>query len=807
MKKNISINISGIIFHIEEDGYETLRNYLDSINHYFSSYDDSKEIISDIENRIAEIFLSKLTNGKQVINAEDVQSLVTTMGSIQDFEAIEEPAEQQQRERKQHTGTQATGKQKKLFRDNKRKVVGGVASGLANYFGIDPLWIRLILVVGVLGMDVFLWGAASGFFLIGYIVFWIVVPGSDSLEDDKEVKKLFRNPEDRVIAGVASGLGAYFGTEVTIIRLLFVITFFFGGAGFLIYIIMWIITPEAKSITDKMQMQGESVTLSNIESNIKRSLNVGENEEENLFVKILLFPFRLIATIISGLGKALGPFLMFLVEAIRVIVGILMVVVAVCMLFALVVSLGVLVGTVSGAEAFVLGDLPLHLVKDSIPVFGSVTAFFSLFIPALALALLGVTVIAKRKIIPAVVGWSMFAIWIISLLGLGLTIPRVVQQYKTEGTHRVEENFDLGDKKAVLQLHEVGMDDYQVTKLRLYGHQDPEFKLISKFESRGRTRQEAIENAQMVNYQVVQEDSVLIFDSNISFKDDAQFRGQSLEMELYIPYNHEFYMNEDLKHIIRNSIYRSGFRVSQMEGNTWVFTEAGLRCLTCEYEEEEDDDNDYYYSGDFEKSFDIGEFSGLDVGDDFIVNITQADSTSVVLAGEEAFIEEVLVENDGGLLKIGFDEDRYTLKKKNRGIEINIALPNLEEVHFSGVSKAYINDFTGESLKMVLSGVSVTEGGLNGVENLEIELNGGAKLTLEGSGNYLNAHLGGGSVLNSLYYEANNVEIEADGASSAKVYAGSTLNASSGGSSEIQYRGEPASTNLNEETGSSISEY
>ena len=86
-------------------------------------------------------------------------------------------------------------------------------------------------------------------------------------------------------------------------------------------------------------------------------------------------------------------------------------------------------------------------------------------------------------------------------------------------------------------------------------------------------------------------------------------------------------------------------------------------------------------------------------------------------------------------------------------------------------------------------------------------MKGGAKLTLEGSGNYLKAQLGGGSVFNSLYYEANNVEIEADGASSAKVYAGSTLTATSSGSSEVQYRGEPASTNLNEQTGSSISEY
>ncbi|MEL7222368.1 MAG: hypothetical protein AAGJ93_13685, partial [Bacteroidota bacterium] len=67
MKKNISINISGIIFHIEEDGYEKLKNYLDSINNYFSNYEDSKEIVEDIESRIAEIFLLKLNDNKQVI--------------------------------------------------------------------------------------------------------------------------------------------------------------------------------------------------------------------------------------------------------------------------------------------------------------------------------------------------------------------------------------------------------------------------------------------------------------------------------------------------------------------------------------------------------------------------------------------------------------------------------------------------------------------------------------------------------------------------------------------------------------------
>src|SRR5687768_7066008 len=131
MKKNISINISGIIFHIEEDGYENLKKYLDSINKYFSSFEDSSEILADIESRIAEIFLSKLNEEKQVITAEDVNALVATMGSVSDFKAAED-------EEQVHTET-ASGtvedkqpkaqtyiQPKQLMRDQKRKILGGV---------------------------------------------------------------------------------------------------------------------------------------------------------------------------------------------------------------------------------------------------------------------------------------------------------------------------------------------------------------------------------------------------------------------------------------------------------------------------------------------------------------------------------------------------------------------------------------------------------------------------------------------------------------------------------------------------------
>src|SRR5579859_1880544 len=123
MKKTLSINVSGIIFHIEEDGYETLRKYLDSINRYFSSFEDSSEIIADIENRIAEIFLSKLNEGKQVITAEDVAQLIVIMGNVNDFKAAEENNFAGEQPKTEKTTNTSYTSNKKLVRDQSRKIL------------------------------------------------------------------------------------------------------------------------------------------------------------------------------------------------------------------------------------------------------------------------------------------------------------------------------------------------------------------------------------------------------------------------------------------------------------------------------------------------------------------------------------------------------------------------------------------------------------------------------------------------------------------------------------------------------------
>ena len=591
MKKNISINISGIIFHIEEDAYEKLKAYLDSIHRYFESFEESGEIIADIESRIAEIFLSKLNEGKQVITSEDVASLMVTMGSVRDFQAAEEEIKGEPAEEESHTNYDEpfTTGGRRLFRDVNRKILGGVSAGIAYYFKIDPLWIRLLIILLTIG--------SSGVLIIIYIILWLVLPESRELKEDQKLKKMYRNPQDKVIAGVSGGIAAYFGVDVTVIRLLFIIFAVIGGSGLIAYIILWIILPEAKSLTDRMQMQGDPITLSNIESNIKESLNVKKNEEENILTKIILFPFRLIAVVFQGLGKALGPLILFLVEFIRVVAGLFMVFLGFVMLFATLVGFGALIGlwpAMNMDPVFVgFGDLgiPLEVIQNSFPFLTALAMFFLVAVPSFFVMLLGASIIAKRLVFNTTTGWTMFAAFFVSAIIVSINVPAIVWSFQEEGEHRVETTYDFNQKIPLFTLKEVGGDNYDVTDLKIRGHEGSEFMLVQVFEAQGRSRKEAGENAALVEYNVVQQDSILTFDSNIQFPENAVFRAQRLEMTLYVPRNQPFVMDRSLRYILDNTLYPYGYGVHDLENNKWIFTDDDeLKCITCPEENEDEEE-------------------------------------------------------------------------------------------------------------------------------------------------------------------------------------------------------------------------
>ena len=282
MKKTFTISLGHSVFNVEEDAYDILKMYLDSIKNYFQKMENDSEIISDFELRIAENFSSKLSSGKQYINLSDVKEVIQIMGSLDDFQEIYDDDDQ----------TEDVKEDKKiknkLYRDSSNRIIAGVCSGIAEYFKVDPIIVRIIFFI------------SAPLQLIIYTILWIGLPSKDF--DPNLRKKLYRDKENGVIGGVAKGLSNYLKIDVNIIRVVFVVSLITGGAGLLFYLLLWIFTKEAKTIGEKMNMSGFNVNLSNIEDFIKKKTK-NLNSRENTLTKIFLFPFRLIAPLINAFLK------------------------------------------------------------------------------------------------------------------------------------------------------------------------------------------------------------------------------------------------------------------------------------------------------------------------------------------------------------------------------------------------------------------------------------------------------------------------------------------------------------------------
>ena len=138
MKITVSINIGGYSFNIDEDAYSELKIYLKSLDLHFSGEESSSEILSDIEARMAELFRARLAAYKQVITIEDVRQVIAILGTPEDISDNEGPSA---RDKFSSPGYH------RMYRDPDHRIIGGVCSGMAAYWNIDPLIVRIIFIV------------------------------------------------------------------------------------------------------------------------------------------------------------------------------------------------------------------------------------------------------------------------------------------------------------------------------------------------------------------------------------------------------------------------------------------------------------------------------------------------------------------------------------------------------------------------------------------------------------------------------------------------------------------------------------
>ena len=293
MKKTINIHLCNRIFTIDEDACQLLESYITNMRTYFSKREDGMEIADDIELRVSELLEEFTAAGTTSITLPQVQEIIARIGNPEEMEGDEMP-EQAETQEENYEAPAAETDARTLRRNLSDKMLAGVISGLARYFGFSDAtpWRILFIIIFVFTIPVA---------TVCYLVGWLIIPADSDAAPvgqtaDKAQRQLFRNGKDKMLGGVISGLCAYFGgKDVTPWRLLFILLCFMSFSLLLIiYLAMWFIVPEAVTAEDRLRMRGEHVNFENVNREVMSEMRTSEghsatqNQTAFRWVRILL---------------------------------------------------------------------------------------------------------------------------------------------------------------------------------------------------------------------------------------------------------------------------------------------------------------------------------------------------------------------------------------------------------------------------------------------------------------------------------------------------------------------------------------
>ena len=171
MNKTVNINLGGIFFHIDEDAYQKLTRYFDAIKRSLSNSSGQDEIIKDIEMRVSELFTERQKSEKHVVGLKDVDEVIAIMGQPEDYKIDDEDTETA-------SANYNSSQSRKLYRDTDNGMIGGVLAGLGHYFGVDKVWLRIIMLVFL-----FVFGTGA----LAYFILWIVMPEAKTTAEKLEM--------------------------------------------------------------------------------------------------------------------------------------------------------------------------------------------------------------------------------------------------------------------------------------------------------------------------------------------------------------------------------------------------------------------------------------------------------------------------------------------------------------------------------------------------------------------------------------------------------------------------------------------
>jgi phage shock protein PspC (stress-responsive transcriptional regulator) len=541
MNKTVTINISGIIFHIEEDAFDKLSKYLSTIKGYFNHADGGSEIMSDIESRIAEMLQSKTSAIKQVVLMSDVDFVMDSMGKPEEFAGDSAENANASNDYSYTSNDSSEPIKKRLYRDGDSKVLGGVCSGIAHYFDIDAVWLRIALLL----------------------------------------------------------------------------MFFFAGTGFLLYLILWIAIPEAKTTTERLAMKGEKADINNISKAVKE-------EAENLKKRMEKYgtEFKNMASgsaprnAVEKAADFLTDLLTNIGKVLLKIIGIFMIIIGV--VFFLGLSSSVL-GLSFMSNSNNAGEwIDLFLLDGSdfyLGIFG-IIMFFG--VPVIMIIYGGIKILFKIKYSNRWVNLSAGIVWVIGfflLLTIGIKTGSDFNK-----TAKVRESFSVNQKDVLfLKMHETpinaeelhssdkeeegernyrsnrrGDNDYMIgtnkgtkyllghAQLNIIKSQTDRIEIVIVKEAKGGNKSIATERAKNISYIVSQSDSLIEFDNLFKVNNADKFRAQDLTVIIKLPIGKTIYLDKSLENLIYDIENVTNTYDGDMINRRWTMTENGLKCVDCD---------------------------------------------------------------------------------------------------------------------------------------------------------------------------------------------------------------------------------
>lgn len=405
-------------------------------------------------------------------------------------------------------------------------------------------------------------------------------------------KKLMRNPDDKILGGVCSGLGAYFGMEAKWMRLIFACFFLFGGTGVMFYIILWIVMPEAVSRADKMAMKGESPTLQNFKKSFDEEIQ-GLNPHISKAKSELAKGTSAVGNGISRVGRT---FLR--------IIGFLILVFCALTIFALAIAcIGFITGILGYQHEMVFPGT--EFLNTPQAIIAIIAGTLAIAIPFLALFQLFLRLLFKTQPLNNYFSLGLWATWISSLIAVILFSFVGAQEFKESSTIKVEKPlaaqkvYYISEKDV--RLIEASAVDKEGKKFKIeldgedlkYALRDNisiSFQSIDSLASpyiqynyfaRGKTYQVATTNAAEINYLANQVDNKILFNSHFGINPNKKYRDQSVSATIFLPQGARVVIDNSIRYKLRNLSYwdcENSYDEEGVKATEWIMGRIGLQC-------------------------------------------------------------------------------------------------------------------------------------------------------------------------------------------------------------------------------------